>query len=210
MNELRAEVGLIHGSGFIFNGDSYAMSTGSRLNAEKAAELMDANLLDKVICSGRGPVQGESYGTSEAQLMADYLVSAGFDHNRIEVEANSTSAIGNWVNSARILTDIEAASVMGVAAKVNIQRMQLIGEFVAKRCNFDIVGYSPSKMEARAKDYLRESINYQLTRRFLRGNTFTPVYELDDAYESYKAQIGLASLKRFVHRKAAVSSPSQS
>ncbi|MGH7234595.1 MAG: ElyC/SanA/YdcF family protein, partial [Candidatus Saccharimonadales bacterium] len=116
MHNTLAEVGLVHGSGFEVIGDTYAMSTGSRLNAERAAMLLSAKCLEKVICSGRGPVQDENYGATEAQLMADYLIRAGFEHSQIEVEDMSTSAVGNWANSASIISEIEATSVMGVSA----------------------------------------------------------------------------------------------
>ena len=140
MSSYSAEVGLIHGSGFEVIGDTYRMTTGSHLNAERAAELLSAKSLEKVICSGRGPVQGENYGTTEAKLMADYLIGAGFEHSRIEVEDTSTSAVGNWVKSTPILYELGATSAMGVSAKVNIRRMQLIGLFVAERSDFELVG----------------------------------------------------------------------
>ena len=208
MNTLVAEVGLVHGSGFEIIDGIYQMSAGTRLNAVKAAQLLYDGSLEKVICSGRGPVQGDNYGSTEAQLMADFLVGAGFASGQIEIEDRSTSTIGNWTKSAPIIEDLDAESVMGITARVNKGRMQLIGDFIADRSTFELVGYSSSEQKNKAKDYAREFIGRNTTRRFLAANLETPIDSLDEAYEKYKTQLGLAALKRFVHRGAAAPSTS--
>ena len=203
MHKLLAEAGIVHGSGFEVLGDTYRMSTGTSFNAQKAAELLATNSVDKVICCGQGPVHGDIYGATEAQLMADYLTNKGFDHHRIEIEDTSTSTVGNWVKSIPILKALSAESVLGITAKVNVRRMQLIGSFVAEQSGFNLMGYEPSAKKARINDCARELINYQLTLKFLKANTSNPIERLDEVYEAYKEQIGLAAIKRFIHRGVA-------
>lgn len=203
MNTSVAEVGLVHGSGFEVIDGEYRMSAGTRYNAERAAQLLSDKSLGKVLCSGRGPVRDQEYPASEAQLMADFLVEEGFAGSQIEVEDLSTSAIGNWARSAPILRELDATSVMGVTAKVNISRMRRIGDFVASRSDFELVGYTPSAQRARVGELGRELIVRNLTRRFLAANTETPIDCLEGAYEAYKSRFGLVALKRYLHRGTA-------
>lgn len=209
MNGLVAEVGLIHGSGFeVVNGINQ-MSDATRFNATKAAELLHTRSIERVICSGRGPVAGERYGTTEAQLMADFLVAGGFSSSLIEIEDTSTSTMGNWVRSAPIIEGLGAGTVAGITASVNKSRMQRIGGFVADRSTFDLVGYVPSGQKASAGECAREIIGRNMTRHFLAINGETPVSTLDEAYEAYKSQFGLVALKRFLNRGVAEAAPRQ-
>ena len=82
--------------------------------------------------------------------------------------------------------------------------MQLIGSFVAQKCHFDLAGYEPSAKATKVKDYLRETINYRLTRMFLKEYADTPIDHLDDAYEAYKSRLGLVSLKRYMYRDVSI------
>lgn len=203
MKRLVAEVGLIHGSGFEVVNGMNDMSGSTRHNAIKAAELLSEGTLEKVICSGRGPVAGESYATTEAQLMADFLVRSGIHSSRIELEDTSTSTISNWVRSAPIIEGLGAETVMGITAAVNIGRMQRIGSFVSDKSTFDLVGYTPSGHRATPGEQAREVIGRGMTRHFLAVNSETPVSALDETYETYKSQFGLVALKRFLNRDVA-------
>ncbi len=203
-----AQVGLVHGSGFELAYNIPVISYGSRYNADRAAELLLAGSIDKVICSGRGPVYGEDYPVTEAKLMADYLVAQDVDHNKIVVEDTSTSSVANWAYSVPIIQSLEATRVLGIAAKLCVPRMQKIGDFVAFRSGFDVVGYVPSAESSRPKGFIRELLVGEVTRRFLADNLNTSVDGLGKAYEEYKAQIGIAGLnlataKRFIHRYSA-------
>lgn len=203
MNTVTAQTGLIHGAGFEIVDGAYFLSSGSRLNVERAAQLLSDRSIETVICSGRGPVEGEAYGSTEARLMADYLVDAGFNSKQIEIEDTSTSAVGNWSKSAPIIEALDADSVLGITVKVSSARMQMIGDFVAHKSNFELVGYAASEQKAMPKDYIRELIGQSMTRRFLASNAETPMELLDEAYEQFKSKLGLAALKRFIHRASA-------
>lgn len=203
MSTQLADTGLVHGSGFEIIDDTYYMSPGSRLNADRAAQLLAGKAIAQVLCSGRGPVPDATYGSSESLLMADYLVSIGFSAKQIEVEEESTSTVGNWAHSAPILLGMDAQRVVGVAAPVSVARSQLVGNFVATRSDFELVGYEASAKRTRARDYARELIAYNLTTRFLGENSGTAVEDLADAYETFKQERGLAQLKGFLHRKSA-------
>ena len=206
MSNTIAEVGLVHGSGFENIEGTYFMSSGSRANADKSLELLQDGTIEKVVCSGRGPIQDDRQKYSEASLMADHLIRAGVPVRFIEVEDTSTSAVGNWTNSAPIIEHVLGAeSVIGITAKPNINRMHLIGSFVAARSNFELIGYSPSDMQSKFKDYFREFINFRIHLRFLSANNDTPISQLSENYEEFKSELGLAILKNFVHRNATVS-----
>jgi hypothetical protein len=209
MSSAIAEVGLVHGSGFENIEGTYFMSSGSRANADKSLELLQDGTIEKVVCSGRGPIQDDRQKYSEASLMADHLIRAGVPVRFIEVEDTSTSAVGNWANSAPIIQhQLNADSVIGISAKPNIKRMHIIGSFVAARSDFELVGYSASDMRPRPKDYPREIISvYGITLPFLSANGDTPISDLSEAYEEYKSRLGLAYLKRYIHRNAATSRP---
>jgi hypothetical protein len=198
-----AEVGLIHGSGFEVVDGGFCLGDGSRFNAEKAAQLLGDGSIEKVICSGRGPVQGEEYATSEARLMADHLVNAGVASSQIEVEDGSTSSLGNWTMSVPVLSELNATSVIGVASSACVGRLELIADFVAAQSDFEFVGYCPSEEEVTMKCFTRELINRNLMRHFLTANADTPIELLSDAYEAYKARLGLVTLKKLLHRKLA-------
>ncbi len=203
-----AKVGLAHGSGFEVIDGNYCLSNGSRANADKSLELLQDGVIEKVVCSGLGPIQDGRYKSSEAQLMADHLIRSGVPVRQIEVEDSSISAVGNWANSAPIIQHhLNAESVMGISAKPNIKRMHLIGSFVAARSDFELVGYSASNQQSSFKDYLRELINYRLALRFLSTNSDTPIPQLSEAYEEFKSSLGLAYLKSYIHRNATSSKP---
>jgi DUF218 domain len=203
MSGLTAEIGLIHGSGFEVVDNRLTLSPGSRLNAERGAELLSTKAIERVICSGRGPVYGVDYQSSEAQLTADHLISLGIHHQQIEVESSSTSAVGNWAKSAPIVLELGATSVMGISGKVTKHRMHMIGDFVADKSGFELVGYSPSEIKGRPKDYARELIMGGATWLFLTINPETPIDSLEEAYQEYKGYLGLAKIKKIVHRGTA-------
>lgn len=203
MSDRLADVALVHGSGFEIIDNTYYPSTGSRLNADRAAQLLADQSVELILLSGRGPVPDASYGTSEARVMANYLVSEGFPSNRLEVEEDSTSTVGNWANSALMLREMGALSVVGVAAPVSAPRCELIGDFVAPQSDLQLVGYEVSDKKARVKDYARELIAYRLTQKFLDKNDTTDIENLAEAYEQYKFERGLAQLKSYLHRNSA-------
>jgi len=203
-----ADVGLIHGSGFtIDENGSYGMSTNTRHNAEKAAELLHENRFRAVICSGRGPIPEESYATTEAQLMADHLISLGISDKQIVLEGKSTSTIENWVNSVEILEDMNAETVLGVTNGACCKRMELIGDFVTQRCGIALTGYVSSTNRSKPKDSIREIINTPLTAIFLARNTNTTVDRLPDNYDNFKRSLGMSALKRYfyVNQKVSIS-----
>lgn len=200
MSNLQAEVGLVHGSGFEVINGIQVISEGSQLNAIKAAELLTIGSIERVICSGKGPVQGCAYMTTEAKLMADELIQMGFSHKLIELEEDSTSTVANWANSAPIIEDLGASSVLGITARSSIWRMRKIGEFVAEKSEFAVAAYAPSDVRPRLKDYARELAMLFATDRFIKLNLDTPVNELPEAYEIYKSATGLNTVKDFVHR----------
>ncbi len=203
MKGLVAEVGLVHGSGFDVIDGLNQMSDATRLNAARAGQLLLDGSVESVICSGRGPVAGEAYGTTEARLMADFLVGMGIPNSQIELEDTSTSTMGNWARSAPIIESLGAETVMGITAKVNQSRMQRIGNFVADRSSFELVGYTASGQRATAVEQLREVIGRNMTHHFLARNSETPIHDLPEAYEVYKSQFGLVTLKKFLNRDVA-------
>ena len=213
MSIYSAEVALAHGSGFKEIDGIYRMTPGTQANALRIAQLLYARTVEEAILSGRGPLEGDYYATSEAKLMADYLVEQGFDPNIIHIEDKSTSAVANWANSAPIITDeIGATSVIGVARSECRNRMGEIGRFVAEKSDFFLVGYEKSNKKPQLKGIARESANYLLVKRFLKENKDTPIDKLSDAYEKYKEEtkifgLSMSAVKRFVHRNAESPSP---
>lgn len=200
MYSLEAQVGLIHGSGFDTVEGIQRISEDSRFNAERAAQLLAEGRIEHAICSGRGPITGVTYPLSEAELMADELLSYGIHPSKIEIEETSTSAVGNWVHSVPIIQALKAETVLGITGGVNVRRMYRIGEFVAARSDFKTVGYAPSDAKAHIKDYIRELGVDIMTRRFLATEQDCAVDQLDEAYEAYKARSGMSAIKKFLHR----------
>lgn len=195
-----SQVGLIHGSGFEINNEALLLSPGSRANVDRAQELLDQRAIERIICSGRGPIEGIDYAVTEARLMADYLFNRGVSHNKIICEEESTSTVGNWAYSAPIIGSLGAESVLGITAKSNVKRMRLVGDFVASKCDFEVVSYAPSDAKAKPKDYARELPMFLLTEKFIHEHANTPVADLSAAYDAFKASFGLGALKRFIHR----------
>lgn len=211
-HNLVADIGLIHGAGFNLDGEVPKISRGSRLGADRAASLMLDGSIETIICSGLGPNQGNLYQTSEARTMANYLLGIGIPHHRIALEEESTSAVGNWTHSSRLISDLGAESVIAITARPNIPRMNLIGNFVAERSDFELVGYAGSALRRYVKDYAREAVVGRLTKRFLADNQDTPIDELESAYEDFKSKIGLAAIKRLMHGNhghASISEPTE-
>lgn len=200
-----AQFGIVHGSGFEVVDGTYRLFGGSLYNAAAAAQLLTDGSIERVVCSGRGPVEGENYGTSEAQLMADYLIAGGINSNRIEIEDKSTSSFGNWARSASILDEANAETVLGIAASVCVGRFKLIGDFVASKSSFELVGYTPSNEKTTPKGFTRELLMRNLTRHFLGQNPDISIDALEESYEKYKAHFGLVALKKFIHRGTAQS-----
>lgn len=203
MSRLLSQVGVIHGAGIDIQGTVTAMTPGTQANAETALELLTEGLIDRVICSGRGPLENMAYESSEAGLMADYLFRHGVRTKSIDVEDQSTTAIGNWALSAEIIKDLGAETVLGITAKPDIRRMRKIGKFVSQRADFELIDYWSSHAPAGIKDYVRESGMYILTGMFLDNNLDTPLPELEAAYIAFKNDTGVGALKRLVHRRSA-------
>lgn len=210
MNTLTAQVGLIHGSGFELRNGQQELSTASRANAYMAALLLLNNSVETVVCSGRGPVDGVNYRRSEADLMADYVYDAvrpvlGYKAaDRIDKEEQSTSTIGNWAHSAELI-EVLGDTVLGITAKVNIPRMQAIGQYVAAESKFELVGYQPSLMQSRPRDYARETVMRKVTNAFFAKHADVPLSELETAYNEYKDSLGIGpvtvgAVKRLRHR----------
>lgn len=196
MNKLDAQVGLIHGADFTVQDGMPHMSPATRANAEAGYGLLQAARIERIICSGRGPLDGVEYPVSEAKLMADYLVRAGVEPELIEIEEQSSTTVGNWAYSAEILQRLGAETVCGVTAAPNIMRMQAIGRFVARRADFVVTGYEPSDAPVAAKDYVREAGVGLITGIFLGMNRHTPLSELEPAYIAFKNRTGMNRVKR--------------
>lgn len=196
MNKLDAQVGLIHGADFTVQDGVPHMSPATRANAETGLRLLETGRIERVICSGRGPLDGVEYPVSEAKLMADYLMQAGIKPRYIETEEQSSTTVGNWAYSAEILQQLGAETVCGVTAAPNIMRMQAIGRFVARRADFVVTGYEPSDAPVATKDYVREAGVGLMTGIFLGMNRHTPLSELEPAYIEFKNRTGMNRVKR--------------
>jgi uncharacterized SAM-binding protein YcdF (DUF218 family) len=200
MNTLQAEIGLIHGSGFKLENDSLLLSSGSLAHAQKAGDLLVAGNVERLICSGRGPVKSGSYHATEASMMFDYLTLNGIDGKRVLVEDESHSTVANWAYSAEIIEDVGAETVLGIAGKAQLKRARLIGEFVAAKSDFENVGYEFGDETQTMKDYGREFVVRSLTRLFIAQNHSTERSDIVPNYDHFMQSISANQIKKLIHR----------
>lgn len=197
----RVDGALINGSGFyVVEGVQYT-SRSTEMNAKAALQAFDKGEIGGVICTGKAPVNEGDFPFTEARLTADYLVHIGFPHSRIELEEESSSAVGNWANSVPIIQGLGWEAVKGITAKQNVRRMSRIGEFVANKGGFGFAGYYSTEAGSKLQDYIREFGVDLLLIRFLAKHKNTPLEALETAYDAFKEEYGTAAVKRFAHRK---------
>src|SRR5690606_10862548 len=102
----RIDGALINGSGFEVIDGTQHLSKGAQANAERAIYLYDAGIISGVVCTGGSPLSGVEFPDTEAEMTAAYLLRHRMPHTKIELEEESTSAVGNWANSAPIITGL--------------------------------------------------------------------------------------------------------
>ena len=99
---------------------------------------------DKIILSGG--VANEKAGTSEAQVMYDYLVQNGIDENKLILEANSLSTKQNAQFSVPIAVAQGATEIMVCSSNYHISRkilnpIKLFEKELAKHPNIKLSAF---------------------------------------------------------------------
>lgn len=143
IDDVRADVALIHGSGLTNTAGMYTLTEASIQNARTGWQLLHGGQVGKIILSGLGPLDIEHPHTEgglmynyigsmisrEARLVADLLMNEGVDPASIEVveqrvldqvndgmntEEGSTSAMDNWAMSAPLIASLFKKSEISV------------------------------------------------------------------------------------------------
>lgn len=92
-------IAVVLGSGLAADGSAHPVT---KQRALSAAQFMRTNPSVKLICSGsRPPDDDGKHGSTEAQVMADIIASAGIDRSRLLLEDQSFDSLGNAVFTAR-------------------------------------------------------------------------------------------------------------
>ncbi|MCA9333067.1 YdcF family protein [Candidatus Saccharibacteria bacterium] len=201
----RPEALLVHGGGLVTIDNDTTMSRATACRAEFAVSLLDTEKTDYLVFSGANGY-GDDLPTSEAKLMADMAVQMGADHDKIFYEDASTSTIGNWGNSVRILQDLGIETVAGITGSLASHRAKYIGKTIIGRYCPDIslVGYYKSGESEGMLAYPREVSAFMLAKWFLNKPKAldAKAEELDEYFQTIKQQSQLALVKRSLRTKA--------
>ncbi len=139
-------------------------STALQARLDKALDyLADAPELAIVVSGG----QGSDEPVSEARCMADYLIAAGVDENRILLEENSTNTKENLLLTAELLkaqgNNLEDTHLLVVSSGFHLARVRML----CTRYGLDVstLGAPMPEFFSRVYSYMRESL--ALVKSFL-------------------------------------------
>jgi len=91
-------IAVVLGSGLAADGSAHPVT---EMRARGAAQLLREKPV-KLICSGsRPPDDDGTHGSTEAQVMADIVISEGIESSRIMLEDQSFDSFGNAIFAAR-------------------------------------------------------------------------------------------------------------
>ena len=195
MNKHRAHVAIVHGAGLSMVDGVVAPSTHSMVQVIAGERLLQDGVVDMLLLSGMGlPANTDS--VSEAGAMKNYLIDRDIPEENILVEAESLSTLGNWAHSAALLETSGYETVLGVARPATLPRAYMCGRFVAARSEILLVGYEASDEALKPTSVLREVISTALLAQFLMTHRHEAVDTLPEAYEVFKDQYWINSIKK--------------
>lgn len=191
---------LVHGGGLVLiDNKHFALDAASSCRAQMAASLWRPGR--QLIFSG-GNAHGDEIAGSEANLMADLAIREGVPHSYVHREPDSSSTIGNWGNSVRILNDLEVERVAGVTGSFASHRARFIGNTVISQydLNLKLTGYITSGETEGVLAIPREVSAFMLAKWCLRQAAAQDIKpdQLNNFFLDLKKQSGIASLKRRV------------
>jgi vancomycin permeability regulator SanA len=196
MNKLVADAALVHGAGFTVVDSISQASAFTREQTLLGARLVEEGVVESLIVCGRGPNLDDVYKVTEAKAMAEIAEDAGVPRNRIFMDEESVTTLGNWVYGAAIAQDIAAERVLGVSRPSHVARAMMCADFVTKRAGLELVEYWLITEEVRMSSRIREAGQRVLLERFLGKNLETPLAEIPELYEAVKTPLGLNMIKK--------------
>ncbi len=132
-----------------------------QMRIDKAAEYLNENKNTVAILCG-GIVHKDQF-KSEAQVMADELISKGVEKERLILEDKSLTTVQNFINAKKIMADTgfsEKATVGVLSSEFHLMRVKMI----ADKCGFSCESLAaPSPKKERAKNYIREFFAWPVT-----------------------------------------------
>jgi len=132
-----------------------------QMRIDRAAQYLTENKDTTAILCG-GIVHKDQF-RSEAQVMADELISKGIAKERLILEDKSLTTVQNFINAKKIMADTgfdEKATVGVLSSEFHLMRVKMIAE----KCDFPCETLAaPSPEKERAKNYIREFFAWPIT-----------------------------------------------
>lgn len=132
-----------------------------QMRIDKAAEYLSENKETIAILCG-GIVHKDQF-RSEAQVMADELISKGIEKERLILEDKSLTTVQNFINAKIIMADMgfsEEAKAGVLSSEFHLMRVKMI----ADKCDFSCETLAaPSPKKEKAKNYIREFFAWPIT-----------------------------------------------
>lgn len=197
MNKIVADAVLVHGAGFEMIGSVPHASAFMREQTLLGVRLIEDGLAESLVVTGRGPNLDDVYKVTEARAMADIAEDAGVPRDRIFMDEESVTTLGNWVFGAFIAQDIGAERIIGVSRPSHVARAIMCADFVTERAGLELVEYRLITSEdVRMSSRVREAGQRFMLQRFIDKNQDTPLTEIPETYEAAKNSLRLNKIKR--------------
>jgi uncharacterized SAM-binding protein YcdF (DUF218 family) len=196
MNKLVADAVLVHGAGFEMVDSVPHASAFTREQTLLGVQLIEDGLAESLVVSGRGPNLDDVYKITEARAMAGIAEDAGVSRDRIFMDEESVTTLGNWVFGAFIAQDIGAERIIGVSRPSHVARATMCADFVTERAGLELVEYRLIAEDVRRTSRVREAGQRFMLQRFIDKNQDTPLADIPERYEAAKTPLGLNIIKR--------------
>lgn len=201
MNKLVADAVLVHGAAFEMVDSVPHASAFTREQTLLGVRLIEDGLAESLVVCGRGPNLDDVYKVTEARAMADIAEEAGVPRDRIIMDEESVTTLGNWVFGAFIAQGIGAERIIGVSRPSHVARAIMCADFVTERAGLELVEYRLITEDVRLTSRVREAGQRYMLQRFIDKNQDTPLAEIPERYEAAKNTLRLNKIKRARYAK---------
>lgn len=195
-----ADAAIVHGGGVIQTTQGeWEPSPASLARTTTAVGLIEAGVVDHLIFSGNN-AHGDPLPVTEAGTMATIATELGIEPEKITIEDDSTSFIGNFANS---LPKAKAAGIkrlLSVTGLITGFRADKVGRTINREwgLGLDLAGHIPSGEAEGLVAYPRELVALAMSRRCIASarREGVELEDLDEYYSGLKKDSKLAVVKR--------------